>query len=241
MLEERRLHYMIKKEQKSYRANFIRQLTSLNNKRTFQKILNEKDLSSINFEKLSYTTKSGDVFRTYPSENDPTVSLINRAKDLSDAITELAVKVKEDKTFSVTPFYINFYYSRSKKDITLLRSEIDNDKVVVNLKLFNFYISSNDTVIELNNNFFHLMSEFMETIIERYSNKFLLQEDSKELNVNFKNLANNKLLLLDFYEDDQLKREIRGIFSNQKIFENKSTSEIKRLNSLILEVIKENE
>ena len=55
---------MIKKEQKSYRANFIRQLTSLNNERTFQKILNEKDLSSINFEKLSYTTKSGDVFRT---------------------------------------------------------------------------------------------------------------------------------------------------------------------------------
>lgn len=193
---------MIKKEQKSYRANFIRQLTSLNNERTFQKILNEKDLSSINFEKLSYTTKSGDVFRTYPSENDPTVSLINKAKDLSDAITELAVKVKEDKTFSVTPFYINFYYSRNKKDITLLRSEIDNDKVVVNLKLFNFYISSNDTVIELNNNFFHLMSEFMETIIERYSNKFLLQEDSKEFNVNFNNLANNKLLLLDFYEDD---------------------------------------
>lgn len=232
---------MIKKEQKSYRANFIRQLTSLNNERTFQKILNEKDLSSINFEKLSYTTKSGDVFRTYPSENDPTVSLINKAKDLSDAITELAVKVKEDKTFSVTPFYINFYYSRNKKDITLLRSEVDNDKVVVNLKLFNFYINSNDTVIELNNNFFHLMSEFMETVIERYSNKFLLQEDSKEFNVNFKNLANSKLLLLDFYEDDQLKREIRGIFSNQKIFENKSTSEIKRLNSLILEVIKENE
>lgn len=232
---------MIKKEQESYRANFIRQLTSLNNKSTFQKILNEKELSSINFEKLSYTTKSGDVFHTYPSENAPTVSLINKAKDLSDAITELVTKVKEDKTFSVTPFYINFYYSRFNKDITLLRSEVDNNKVVENLKLFNFYISSNDTVIELSNNFLNLMSEFMESVIEKYSNRFLSQTDSKEFNVNFKNLANNKQLLLDFYEDDQLKREIREIFSNQKIFENKSTSEIKRLNSLILEVIKENE
>lgn len=139
---------MIKKEQKSYRASFIRQLTSLNNESTFQKILNEKDLSSINFDKVSYTTKSGDVFRTYPSKNDPTVSLINKAKDLSDAITELVAKVKEDKTFSVTPFYINFYYSRVNKDITLLRSEVDNNKVIVNLKLFNFYISSNDSSLK---------------------------------------------------------------------------------------------
>lgn len=232
---------MIKKEQESYLASFVRQLTSLNNESSFQKVLNENDLSSITFEKVSYTTKSGDVFRTYPSENNPTVSLINKAKNLSDAITELVTKVKEDKTFSVTPFYINFYYSRFNKDITLLRSEIDNNKVIVNLKLFNFYISSNDTVIELSNNFLNLMSEFMESVIEKYSNRFLFQTDSKEFNVNFKNLANNKKLLLDFYEDDQLKREIRGIFSNQKIFENKSTSEIKRLNSLILEVIKENE
>ena len=232
---------MIKKEQGSYRANFIRQLTSLNNESTFQKVLKENDLSSITFEKVSYTTKSGDVFHTYPSENNPTVSLINKANDLSDAITELVTKVKEDKAFSVTPFYINFYYSRVNKDITLLRSEVDNNKVVVNLKLFNFYISSNDTVIELSNNFFYLMSEFMETIIERFSNRFLHQTDSKEFNVNFKNLANNKQLLLDFYEDEQLKREIREIFLNQKIFENKSTAEIKRLNSLILEVIKENE
>ena len=85
------------------------------------------------------------------------------------------------------------------------------------------------------------MSEFMTTIIESYSNRFLFQEDSKEFNVNFKNLANNQKLLLDFYEDNQIKREIKEIFSNQKIFDNKSTSEIKRLNSLILEVIKENE
>lgn len=85
------------------------------------------------------------------------------------------------------------------------------------------------------------MFEFMETVIEKYSNRFLHQTDSKEFNVNFKNLANNKLLLLDFYEDAQLKKEIREIFLNQKIFENKSTSEIKRLNSLILEVIKEYE
>ena len=182
---------MIKKEQESYRASFVRQLTSLNNESTFQKVLNEKDLSSIHFEKVSYTTKSGDVFRTYPSENDPTVSLINKAKNLSDVITDLATKVKEDKTFSVTPFYINFYYSRVNEDITLLRSEVDKNKIVVNLKLFNFYISSNDTVIELSNNFLYLMSEFMTTIIERYSNRFLFQEDSKEFNVNFKNLANN--------------------------------------------------
>ncbi len=233
---------MIKKEQESYRASFVRKLTSLNNESTFQKVLNENDLSSITFEKVSYTTKSGDFFRTYPSENNPTVSLINKAKNLSDAITELVTKVKEDKTFSVTPFYINFYYSRFNKDITLLRSEVDdNNKVVENLKLFNFYISSNDTVIELSNNFLNLMSEFMESVIEKYSNRFLSQTDSKEFNVNFKNLANNKQLLLDFYENDQLKREIREIFLNQKIFENKSTSEIKRLNSLILEVIKENE
>ena len=232
---------MIKKEKESYRANFVRQLTSLNNESTFQKVLNEKDLSSIHFDKVSYTTKSGDVFRTYPSENDPTVSLINKAKNLSDAITDLATKVKEDKTFSVTPFYINFYYSRVNEDITLLRSEVDKNKIVVNLKLFNFYISSNDTVIELSDNFLYLMSEFMTTIIERYSNRFLFQEDSKEFNVNFKNLANNQKLLLDFYEDNQIKREIKEIFSNQKIFDNKSTSEIKRLNSLILEVIKENE
>lgn len=232
---------MIKKEKESYRANFVRQLTSLNNESTFQKVLNEKDLSSIHFEKVSYTTKSGDVFRTYPSENDPTVSLINKAKNLSDAITDLATKVKEDKTFSVTPFYINFYYSRVNEDITLLRSEVDKNKIVVNLKLFNFYISSNDTVIELSDNFLYLMSEFMTTIIESYSNRFLFQEDSKEFNVNFKNLANNQKLLLDFYEDNQIKREIKEIFSNQKIFDNKSTSEIKRLNSLILEVIKENE
>lgn len=232
---------MIKKEQESYRASFVRQLTSLNNESTFQKVLNEKDLSSIHFDKVSYTTKSGDVFRTYPSENDPTVSLINKAKNLSDVITDLATKVKEDKTFSVTPFYINFYYSRVNEDITLLRSEVDKNKIVVNLKLFNFYISSNDTVIELSNNFLYLMSEFMTTIIERYSNRFLFQEDSKEFNVNFKNLANNQKLLLDFYEDNQIKREIKEIFSNQKIFDNKSTSEIKRLNSLILEVIKENE
>lgn len=232
---------MIKKEQESYRASFVRQLTSLNNESTFQKVLNEKDLSSIHFDKVSYTTKSGDVFRTYPSENDPTVSLINKAKNLSDVITDLATKVKEDKTFSVTPFYINFYYSRVNEDITLLKSEVDKNKIVVNLKLFNFYISSNDTVIELSNNFLYLMSEFMTTIIERYSNRFLFQEDSKEFNVNFKNLANNQKLLLDFYEDNQIKREIKEIFSNQKIFDNKSTSEIKRLNSLILEVIKENE
>lgn len=232
---------MIKKEKESYRANFVRQLTSLNNESTFQKVLNEKDLSSIHFDKVSYTTKSGDVFRTYPSENDPTVSLINKAKNLSDAIADLATKVKEDKTFSVTPFYINFYYSRVNEDITLLRSEVDKNKIVVNLKLFNFYISSNDTVIELSDNFLYLMSEFMTTIIESYSNRFLFQEDSKEFNVNFKNLANNQKLLLDFYEDNQIKREIKEIFSNQKIFDNKSTSEIKRLNSLILEVIKENE
>lgn len=232
---------MIKKEKESYRANFVRQLTSLNNESTFYKVLNEKDLSSIHFDKVSYTTKSGDVFRTYPSENDPTVSLINKAKNLSDAITDLATKVKEDKTFSVTPFYINFYYSRVNEDITLLRSEVDKNKIVVNLKLFNFYISSNDTVIELSDNFLYLMSEFMTTIIESYSNRFLFQEDSKEFNVNFKNLANNQKLLLDFYEDNQIKREIKEIFSNQKIFDNKSTSEIKRLNSLILEVIKENE
>ncbi|MBF1306381.1 MAG: hypothetical protein HXM94_01140 [Parvimonas micra] len=232
---------MIKKEQESYRASFVRQLTSLNNESTFQKVLNEKDLSSIHFDKVSYTTKSGDVFRTYPSENDPTVSLINKAKNLSDVITDLATKVKEDKTFSVTPFYINFYYSRVNEDITLLRSEVDKNKIVVNLKLFNFYISSNDTVIELSDNFLYLMSEFMTTIIESYSNRFLFQEDSKEFNVNFKNLANNQKLLLDFYEDNQIKREIKEIFSNQKIFDNKSTSEIKRLNSLILEVIKENE
>ena len=232
---------MIKKEKESYRANFLRQLTSLNNESTFQKVLNEKDLSSIHFDKVSYTTKSGDVFRTYPSENDPTVSLINKAKNLSDAIADLATKVKEDKTFSVTPFYINFYYSRVNEDITLLRSEVDKNKIVVNLKLFNFYISSNDTVIELSDNFLYLMSEFMTTIIESYSNRFLFQEDSKEFNVNFKNLANNQKLLLDFYEDNQIKREIKEIFSNQKIFDNKSTSEIKRLNSLILEVIKENE
>lgn len=232
---------MIKKEKESYRANFVRQLTSLNNESTFQKVLNEKDLSSIHFDKVSYTTKSGDVFRTYPSENNPTVSLINKAKNLSNAITDLATKVKEDKTFSVTPFYINFYYSRVNEDITLLRSEVDKNKIVVNLKLFNFYISSNDTVIELSDNFLYLMSEFMTTIIESYSNRFLFQEDSKEFNVNFKNLANNQKLLLDFYEDNQIKREIKEIFSNQKIFDNKSTSEIKRLNSLILEVIKENE
>lgn len=232
---------MIKKEQESYRASFVRQLTSLNNESTFQKVLNEKDLSSIHFDKVSYTTNSGDVFRTYPSENDPTVSLINKAKNLSDVITDLATKVKEDKTFSVTPFYINFYYSRVNEDITLLRSEVDKNKIVVNLKLFNFYISSNDTVIELSDNFLYLMSEFMTTIIESYSNRFLFQEDSKEFNVNFKNLANNQKLLLDFYEDNQIKREIKEIFSNQKIFDNKSTSEIKRLNSLILEVIKENE
>lgn len=98
-------------------------------------------------------------------------------------------------------------------------------------------LHSVEKVYELNCCFFDWLDEFLTLKIKKLSELFLKKSINENNGVvRFKSMTDGNKIM-DFYTDEQLKTELVRIFKESKVWDNKTVEDLKRLKSLISEII----